>query len=451
MKSILVPVALAIGVTAAAAQFFNPPMFYPIKITGGNCMVSAGNAAPAAFRGFTRYIITQAGANTITCGNGRSVQYCLIAGAGNFDTAGTPIFGGGGGGGMIVAQAGTLAAGANSVTVGSNGAFTAAPGNGGIATSAISATAPGGFGGSVSNGGSAGNGGSGGPGDGSTAGGGGGGGGAIGTSGTAGFANTGGNGGNGSWCIADDTQYSGGSGGIASGPGSNGAGAQTPKAVFWEAPPIGTPTVFANSNISFTSGTSFTTTTTASITTGNLAVIALAFSATTAIPVSTVSDGTNSYTRAARATSGNFTVDIWYKLAAASVASGATITLTTASSATANVAVKGVQASGITAFDVPGTNAACSGGGSITTAALAQMNELTIATGGSTSNTGSGSYSPSARYSSLAASGPFGAPASVVDTLSNINATTPPGQVYTLGTGILSGTTSCAVAMFKGN
>jgi hypothetical protein len=208
--------------------------------------------------------------------------------------------------------------------------------------------------------------------------------------------------------------------------------------------------VFANSNISFTSGTSFTTTTTASITAGNLAVIALAFSATAAIPVSTVSDGTNSYTRAARATSGNFTVDIWYKLAAASVASGATITLTTASTATANIAVKAVQASGITAFDVSGTNAACSGG-SITTAALAQMNELAIATGGSTSNIGSGSYSPSARYSNLAASGAFVSPASVVDTLSNINTTTPPGQTYTLGSGILSGTVGCILATFKGN
>ena len=401
---------------------------------GGACTVTGSGNTTALFRSYQRYIITSTNAAAVNCPSSRSVQYCLVAGAGGADSTGTGAggFGGGGGGGMLVGQATTLSSGGNSVTIGSP-------------TVRGSLSAPGGFPGSGGNGGSAGNGGGGGgfspSGD---AGGGGGGGGAIGTSGATATSGISGSGGSGSWCIADDTQYSGGSGGTGGIAGSAGAGAQTPKAVFWEAPPISTPTLFINASV--TGGvTSFSPASTAAITGGNLAVIAVAYqSIGSAGVVSSISDGVGAYTKANNANpSTTFHVDVWYKLNATTVPSGTTTVISTGQTPNGQKAyVFGVQASGITAFDT--SSIACSGA----TPALAQVNELAIGIGGA--STAAGSNTPPANWSNLGYSGVQSGAGAAVDTLANINLTNKNGVIYSLGSG-LSGTSGCVLAMFKGN
>lgn len=73
----------------------------------------------------------------------------------------------------------------------------------------------------------------------------------------------------------------------------------------------------------------FTFTTTAAIPSGATAFVAVAFNgAGTPQTVSTVSDGTNSYVKAVGQTNGTDDVELWYKLNASAVGSGATITIT---------------------------------------------------------------------------------------------------------------------------
>jgi hypothetical protein len=213
--------------------------------------------------------------------------------------------------------------------------------------------------------------------------------------------------------------------------------------VAWEAPPIGTPTVFASAGVTG-SGSTFTTTTTATITSGNLTVVGIAYVTTFAGTLSSVSDGTNSYTKVNGVNpTGTFHVEIWYKTGAAAVASGATITATNGSTVASNRAyIFGVQASNITAFDT--STATCGAA----TPALGQVNELAIGFGGAT--TTSLFYTPPTSWSNLAYSGMQSAAGGAVDTLSNINLTNKNGMTYSLGSG-LSGTTGCVLAMFKGN
>jgi hypothetical protein len=93
---------------------------------------------------------------------------------------------------------------------------------------------------------------------------------------------------------------------------------------------IGTPTS-AGSGGATTSVASLAFTTTAALVAGNHVVVAIAMKSSAGASVSSVSDGTNSYTQAAFKVSTNGTVDrveLWYKENAAAVSSGATLTIT---------------------------------------------------------------------------------------------------------------------------
>jgi hypothetical protein len=222
--------------------------------------------------------------------------------------------------------------------------------------------------------------------------------------------------------------------------------------VFWEAPPIGTPTVFAGA---FTAGstTSYSVTTTAAITANNLAVVVITSQVpSSTLSISAISDGTNTYTLARRVGTTSAWFEIWYKLNATAVASSATITATCAATCafSTKAYIAAVQVSNITALDVTTGASTCGTGTVLTTAALAQVNDLAIAfvgsAGGSTST-----YSPPTQYSNLVYSGTSIAAAGAVDTLSNINLINKNGQIYTAAMGSFSGTTGCILAMFKGN
>jgi hypothetical protein len=219
--------------------------------------------------------------------------------------------------------------------------------------------------------------------------------------------------------------------------------------VFWEAPPIGTPTVFASAAASGASN-QFTVTTTAAITVNNLAIVVISNQVATASnPITSVSDGTNTYTLARRVGTTSNWFEIWYKLNATAVASSATITAPCGVTCSFGVHawIAGIQVSGITALDVTAGASACT---ALTTAALAQVNDLAIGlVGGGGSS--SGTYSPPAQFSNLVYSGSLSAPGLAVDTLSNINLINKNGQAYAPSTSVFSGTTGCILAMFKGN
>jgi hypothetical protein len=221
--------------------------------------------------------------------------------------------------------------------------------------------------------------------------------------------------------------------------------------VFWEAPPIGTPTVFAGSGATG-NNTAYTVTTTAAIAANNLAIVAIidqvAVAGTSGITA--ISDGTNSYTRGVSAGTTSNHFELWYKLNATAVASSATITATCGAlcSATAKAYIVGIQVSNITALDVTTGASACT---SLTTTALAQVNDLTIGMVGGEGGA-VGTYSPPAQYSNLIYSGAGTTfPGIAVDTLSNINLTNKNGQTYIPSVSVFLGTTGCVSATFKGN
>lgn len=113
--------------------------------------------------------------------------------------------------------------------------------------------------------------------------------------------------------------------------------------------PLGTPTSIGSA-ASSPAGSTITFTTSADIVSGNLAVIVVGWNANNIITVSSVSDGTNSYTRAIQIIHGtaNTGLEIWYKENAAAVSSGATVTATMSGTAGgANAAISGAQVSGV--------------------------------------------------------------------------------------------------------
>lgn len=101
---------------------------------------------------------------------------------------------------------------------------------------------------------------------------------------------------------------------------------------------IGTPASLGSGQSS--SSSTVTMTTGAAIPGGSLAVVAISFNKSSTISVSSVSDGTNSYTRARTSTwdaSNARVVELWYKENASGVSSGATITATASVTSDANV------------------------------------------------------------------------------------------------------------------
>lgn len=98
--------------------------------------------------------------------------------------------------------------------------------------------------------------------------------------------------------------------------------------------PIGTPVSIGSNEQSTIS--SLTMTTSGAIPAGSLALVFIEINKSTAISVSSVSDGTNSYTLARTSTwdvNTFVTYEIWYKANASAVGSGATITATLSATA----------------------------------------------------------------------------------------------------------------------
>jgi hypothetical protein len=185
-----------------------------------------------------------------------------------------------------------------------------------------------------------------------------------------------------------------------------------------------------------------------------VSIVALANTSTGA-GISSVSDGINSYTRATRNGSSGYYSEIWYKVGAAAVASGASLVANCAAACSLGTRAHfiGVQASGVTALDVANNITFCPNSSApVSSGALAQVNDLLIGYITAPSTVGS-SYTPPAQWSNVAFSGASGSnPGAALDTLSNINLVNKSGMIYytaaTFGTGASNG---CLIAAFKGN
>lgn len=126
-------------------------------------------------------------------------------------------------------------------------------------------------------------------------------------------------------------------------------------------------------------------TTTVNILNGDLVVVAIEINSNAAVPtVSTVSDGTNTYTFAARATPTNENNEIWYCSNCVAVSSGATITANWSGSnggAGAAHSIAACRISGIvaaSALDKTNTQAGALASPSTTTGVLSQAVEIVI-------------------------------------------------------------------------
>lgn len=194
---------------------------------------------------------------------------------------------------------------------------------------------------------------------------------------------------------------------------------------------------------------SFSFTTTAAIAAGDLAFVVAAFNgAASPRTVTSVSDGTNSYSLAARITNGTDTTELWYCENCAAVSSGATITITFTGTyggsgyGTASAAkVSGAATS--SALDKTATQATSGTAPSVTTAALSQADELLI---GVTYNDDSNpTFTEDASFSTIHTTG---SAAGSKHSLSYriVSSTNAPTYAPTWGT---SGTLSSILATFK--
>lgn len=148
---------------------------------------------------------------------------------------------------------------------------------------------------------------------------------------------------------------------------------------------IGTPTSLGSNSSQSSTNSTITITTSAAITAGNLAVAFFSFGSG-GPTVSSVSDGTNTYTLAVRqkSASGNFTDEIWYKENASAVSSGATITATLSASTTGGFgfAAYAAQVSGIatsSSLDKTASSNTNSTSPSVSTGTLSQSSEIVFA------------------------------------------------------------------------
>lgn len=148
--------------------------------------------------------------------------------------------------------------------------------------------------------------------------------------------------------------------------------------------PIGNPTSFGTGGAA-TCTTTATLATTANIVAGNLAVIHVGLFTTNGVTVASVSDGTNTYTKANSSglVASVAEDEIWYKANASAVSSGATITatFTGASGASCDFGIQTAQVSGVltsSPLDQSPAGAATNPATSLTTttATLAKSNEI---------------------------------------------------------------------------
>lgn len=218
--------------------------------------------------------------------------------------------------------------------------------------------------------------------------------------------------------------------------------------------PIATPvTICTTSSATVGTVSSFAGTTTANILAGDTVVVGVYLNTNNGVNTASVSDGTNSYTKAD--TSGVFSateISLWYKLNAAAVSSGASIT------ATFNTAITSGASNGAAVFaaripanalamilDAHTNNTAASATSvSATTAALAQTDEIAI--GAACQAAGSNSYSGSTGFTNLASAQLATGDGTPVLDYQILNSTSAVTYAPTWGG---SGRCGCAIATFK--
>lgn len=171
--------------------------------------------------------------------------------------------------------------------------------------------------------------------------------------------------------------------------------------------PIGTPQSLGTSNASVGIVSTTTLVTTANILSGDLAVVCVNMNTNNSVTAASVSDGTNTYTKAIG--SGIYGVvtetTLWYKANASAVGSGATITVTLSApttGATNGFAVGAGRVTGVIAVPIDKTAAGTAGAGTsatTTTAALSQANEIGWGCGGMIA--ASGTYGSATGFTNL--------------------------------------------------
>jgi hypothetical protein len=195
-------------------------------------------------------------------------------------------------------------------------------------------------------------------------------------------------------------------------------------------PDIGTPTSLGTGSNSGASVTTTTITTGANIVAGDCAVVGwyTADGVTAARSVSSVSDGTNTYTRLNNFSNGTneYHMEIWYCANCSAVSSGGTITITHTSSggggsmrSAGAFTVSGIISS--PADTAPtGEYLASSTTPSVASGALAKANEIVV---GMNASSSAGSYTEDAEFT-------------------NVNTITQSGQILHLSYNIVAATTS---------
>lgn len=172
---------------------------------------------------------------------------------------------------------------------------------------------------------------------------------------------------------------------------------------------IGTPTTLATSSGSTANPKTFTTS--ASLTAGNLAVLVFMCNGTTNT-ISSVSDGTNSYSKFFRSTNSNgngIVLEVWVCPNCSAVSSGATVTINFSAYGSSSYSAIMFQASGLAVASVTdkfATNTAAgsaSGNISASTGTLSQSAELVICAFGLGGGAAAPTVTPSAGFTNLTA------------------------------------------------
>jgi hypothetical protein len=178
-----------------------------------------------------------------------------------------------------------------------------------------------------------------------------------------------------------------------------------PFPTFMPSKVFGTVTQIASSFSASVNASSITAATSAAIPAGALAVIVVGCNTTNSVTVSSVSDGTNSYTKATSVSQngGVGETSIWYKLNASAVSSGATITVnfSGASGSPAQAGLIGAYVTGPSALDKTNQGTAASTTTSISTGTLSQSLEI-IFGGNFENNAASPTYTTPSGFTNVA-------------------------------------------------
>ena len=174
-----------------------------------------------------------------------------------------------------------------------------------------------------------------------------------------------------------------------------------PLAVFGASGGISTPTSLGSTIQTRNGLTTVALTTTAAIPAAAAVIVAAGNVTGTAVTVSSISDGTNTYTKAGGgAATASTDAEIWYKTNASAVGSGATITVTFSGALDTNAAY--VAAFYVTSLSAVDKAPAVSSTTSISTGTLAQATELIVGTMCGFLNASSPTYNEASGFTNLA-------------------------------------------------